>query len=270
MVWSYAWYFCWFHPHSLTQIFRVLQLFYRYRPTQTYPAKRIHQKPWCTKSSDFGACQVWLCKRPNKQLLKPPRRKKSKSLPSESLRDAGEMELEYISKLPWPRILRGLFWGRGWIFLSSVGKLFFLRNWQGSFLSTELKLVWNYHSPFFQNKEVRSSNHGPMLKPAISPEFPKKRSQQSTHVKCFKKSPAFTPDLNRITLKGENSALTTSNPHRLKTTTPPENWRLDTQNDGLEWWLLFKKIATFGIYVQNLWGVQIQKRKEIKARQLVV
>lgn len=27
MVWSYAWYFCWFHSHSLTQIFRVLQLF---------------------------------------------------------------------------------------------------------------------------------------------------------------------------------------------------------------------------------------------------
>ena len=44
MVWSYAWYFCWFHLHSLTQIFRVLQLFFSYRPTQTYPAIRIHPK----------------------------------------------------------------------------------------------------------------------------------------------------------------------------------------------------------------------------------
>lgn len=91
MVWSYAWYVCWFHSHSLTQIFHMFSSFsYQgkpsYHPTQTYPATRIHQKPWC--------CQVWRqCKRPNKQLLKRPRRKKSKSLPSEKLRDAGEMEL---------------------------------------------------------------------------------------------------------------------------------------------------------------------------------
>lgn len=237
MVWSYAWYFCWFHLHSLTQIFRVLQLFFSYRPHTNLPSNKDSSK------SHFVACQVWRCKRPNKQLLKRPRRKKSKSLPSESLRDAGEMELGYISKLPWPIILRGE------VFLSSVGKLFYKKR-QGSFLSTELKLVWNYHSPFFQIKKYDLQIHGPMLKPVISPEFPKKRSQQSTH----------------ITLKVENSALTTSNPHRLKTrtTTPPENWRLDTRNDGLEWWL-----AMFGIYVQILSGVQIQKRRKF-ARQLVV
>lgn len=150
MVWSYPWYSCWLHWHILTQIFRVLQLFHQskpsYRPTQTYPAIRVHQKPWCKKSADFVGCQVWRCKRPNKQLLKLQRRKKSKSLPSEKLRDGGKWSWDMMySKLPFDNF-DGVIWGRG-VFLISVGKLFEKKR-QGSFLSTELKLVWNF-TPLF-------------------------------------------------------------------------------------------------------------------------